>query len=188
MEPPLKRCKPRTRSSTLEGMTSRLLLALCSCAVLLLPIAAAAQRGRDDLEPRTDAYTLIVERAVDTLARGDAEGFKKLLSRNLIAETERELGRGKVDFIINERFIPFFSDLESLDSAAPTTSTRDAHGSKGIAVFRTFVNKEGLQKPFVIYVLDEDGKLVIGNLLLNKSMSDVLVPRSGQGGDQRRSK
>ena len=154
--------------------------ALILALMTVLVPRAFAQESSTDNEPRKDAYTVLVERAVNRLVDEDADGFKALLSRNLIAVTNRELGRGKIDFIIRERYIPFFSDFERLDTSANTTTTRDAHGSQGMAFFSSFTNTRGIQKPFVVYVLDEDGKLVVGNLLINKSMSDVVVPDPAQ--------
>jgi hypothetical protein len=44
---------------------------------------------------------------------------------------------------------------------------------KGIGFARSFTAQDGTDRFFVIFVLKEDGKLTIGNLLLNKTFADV---------------
>ena len=123
---------------------------------------------------QSDQYSLLVRQAVDLLVRADAAEFRKLLSPSLVARTESQLGAGGIDKIINEKFIPFFGGFVSLNSSAETLPTTDPLGHKGLALFYSFQTKDGVQRPFAIYVLDEDGRMVVGNLLLNTVMYDVI--------------
>jgi hypothetical protein len=116
----------------------------------------------------------LVEEAVDALAKRDGDRFRKLLSPSLIKRTEAAMGKGAIDTIIEERFIPFFSDFVALNDSVETIPTSDADGHKGLALFYSFRTEDGDQRPFAIYLLNEDDKLVVGNLLLNKLLYDVV--------------
>jgi hypothetical protein len=128
----------------------------------------------DDYRARPDKYSVLVEEAVDALVKEDAERFRKLLSPSLVKRTEAAMGRGAIDTIIKERFVPFFSDFAALTDAVETLPTRDADGHEGLALFRSFRTEDEEQRPFAIYLLNEDGKLVVGNLLLNKLLYDAV--------------
>jgi hypothetical protein len=129
-----------------------------------------------DYQARPDRYSVLVEQAVDALVKADADRFRELLSPSLVKRTEASLGEGAIDTIIKERFIPFFSDFSALNDAVETLPTSDADGHKGLALFRSFRTSEGEQRPFAMYLLNEDGRLVVGNLLLNKLLYDVVSP------------
>lgn len=128
----------------------------------------------DDYRARPDRYSVLVEQAVDALVKGDAARFRAMLSRSLVKRTEAAMGKGAIDTIIEQRFIPFFADFAALEDAVETLPTSDADGHAGLALFRSFRTESGAQRPFAIYLLNEDGKLVVGNLLLNKLLYDVV--------------
>jgi hypothetical protein len=75
--------------------------------------------------------------------------------------------------MIRQQFISFFSDFHHLSANVVTTKTTDADKHQGLAVFRSFLNDAGEERPFVVYVLEEDGKLVVGNILINKTLREV---------------
>ncbi len=130
--------------------------------------------AEDDYRARPDKYSVLVNEAVDALVKADADRFRNLLSPSLVKRTKATMGSGSIDTIIEQRFIPFFSDFEALNDAVETLPTSDADGHKGLVLFRSFTTEDGDQRPFAIYLLNEDGKLVVGNLLLNKLLYDVV--------------
>jgi hypothetical protein len=141
------------------------------------PIVAAqtaAPKGAGEYRSRSDEYSVLVRQAVDALVKDDAASFRKLLSPSLIKRTESAMGTGAIQTIIEQRFIPFFSDFYELNESVETIPTSDREGHKGLALFRSFRTEDGEDRPFAIYVLHEDGALVIGNLLLNKLLYDVV--------------
>lgn len=138
-----------------------------------------------DIGARADEYSAIVDTAIKALVSGDGAKFRALLSPGTIRREQR--GPAAIDTIINDRYIPFFKGFKRFSSTVNTLATRDIDGHKGLALCRSFyvdapVEKDGNgtkeeERFFVIYVLDEDGTLTIGNLLLNTKMSDLVRGR-----------
>ncbi len=151
------------------------LCALVACAVCPPLSAETPTPGVvDDYRARPDKYSVLVEDAVGALVKGDADSFRELLSPSLVKRTEATMGKGAIDTIIKERFVPFFDDFTAFTDAVETLPTRDTDGHEGLALFRSFRTEDGEQRPFAIYLLNEDGRLVVGNLLLNKLLYDVV--------------
>jgi hypothetical protein len=100
-----------------------------------------------------------------------------MLSQATIESENR--GAGALDTIIKSRFIPFFGDFTRLTDTVSTLPTHDAGNNPGLAIFRTFETTSGQEKPFVIYVINQRGNYVIGNLLINKTFEDIEGPVRG---------
>jgi|GEM_PF-1968738 len=155
-----------------------LLARVCAVMLSIQPLLVAAQttppKDSGDYQSRSDQYSVLVQQAVDALVKSDAVRFRKLLSPSLIKRTESAMGAGAIQTIIEQRFIPFFSDFYELNESVETIPTNDNEGHKGLALFRSFRTEDGEDRPFAIYILNEDGGLVVGNLLLNKLLYDVV--------------
>ena len=139
-----------------------------------------AESKRSSTQFSSDDYENLVEDAVRKLVRKDSEGFKKLLSPTMLGRSEKQLGSKAIEKIINERFIPFFSDFNHLEPNGTITKTKDVEGHEGSALYRYFLNEQKTERPFVFYILEEDGKLVVGNLLINKTMRDTSLAEQGR--------
>lgn len=146
------------------------LVAYLTCSTLLAEEQPNATPSPID---SSDSFESMEEKGIQALVRNEPEEFKALLSPAVIRRTNKQLGDGAIDKIIRERFIPFFADFSKLEPNVTSTSTTDADGNKGLAYFRVFQTEEGDQKSFVIYVLKEGDKLVIGNVLINKTFREV---------------
>lgn len=152
---------------------------LFSAAFVLLttPSASFADFGADSgkaevPQAMVTEYGAVADKAAEALVRGDAKAFKAMLSPGTIRMEQR--GPGAIDLIINERFIPFFQDYASPhleDQPFPTYRRIDS--VQGVGFARSFYTKDGGERFYVIFVLKEDGKLTIGNLLLDKKLADV---------------
>lgn len=123
------------------------------------------------LAGRPDLYSAVVDEAVDCLKKGDAECFRSILSKDAVSGESG--GADAVNTIIKTRFIPFFADCIALTDTVTTIPTWDSSRNSGLAFFRTCETSSGVEKPFVIYVINQKGSLVVGNLLLNKTLQDV---------------
>jgi len=145
-----------------------------SVAAPPLPTPTTAPQQKATIPARSDPYGEVVRQSIEALVKGDAAAFRKLLSPSLIKRTEAQLGTGSIDTIIKVKFIPFFKGYVSLNESGETLPTKDALGHKGLALFYSFLNTDDEQRPFAIYVLYEDGKWVVGNLLLNTLRIDVV--------------
>lgn len=127
----------------------------------------------DPKEFSSKDYQDVFDKAIHALVNNEPSEFKELLSPDLIDRSEKTLGDGAVDEMITGKFIPFFADYDKLDPNITETSTTDVHGNRGIAYFRVFLTDSGGQKAFAVYVLNENEKLVIGNLVINKTFREI---------------
>lgn len=164
-------------------ITKRLLVSLCACFSLVcafsltLTQAARAEFGADSGKAEVPSsmaaeYGAFADKAVEALVKGDARAFKAMLSPGTIRMEQR--GAGAIDLIINERFIPFFQGYVKphlVDQPFPTYRRID--GVKGVGFARSFYVSDGSERFYVIFILKEDGRLVVGNLLLDKKLADV---------------
>lgn len=143
------------------------------CAGSLPLYSFASAEGEKIGKFSSDNYQEFVETAVRILAKGDERGLRKLLSPSMMSRSESELGKAKVDLMIRQQFLGFFEDFHHLSANVHSTKTYDAEKRPGLAIFRSFLNEEGEEKPFVMYVIEENDELVVGNILINKTLRDV---------------
>ena len=148
------------------------LIVWCSSSIWVPePLSTACAQSKHTFS--SDDYEGFVDDVVRLLAQGKEAEFRELLSPSLMKRSLKELGKEKVDLMIRQQFIGFFSDFHHLSANVVTTKTTDADEHRGLAVFRSFLNESGEERPFVVYVLEEDGKLVVGNILINKTLREV---------------
>jgi len=117
-------------------------------------------------------YGAFANKAVEALVKGDGKVFRAMLSPGTIRMEQR--GKGAIDTIINERFVPFFDGFVKphlVDQPFPTYRRID--GVKGVGFARSFYVSDGSERFYVIFILKEDDKLTVGNLLLDKKLADV---------------
>jgi len=117
-------------------------------------------------------YGAFADKAVDALVKGDGKAFRAMLSPGTIRMEQR--GKNAIDMIIYERFIPFFDGFVKahlVDQPFPTYRRID--GVKGVGFARSFYVSDGSERFYVIFILQEDGRLTVGNLLLDKKLADV---------------
>jgi hypothetical protein len=119
-------------------------------------------------------YGAFADKAIDSLVKGDGKAFLAMLSPGTITMEQR--GKGAIDMIIYERFIPFFDGFVKphlIDQPFPTYRRID--GAKGVGFARSFYVSDGSERFYVIFILKEkkDGRLSVGNLLLDKKLADV---------------
>jgi hypothetical protein len=143
--------------------------------IFLVPLSSVvAENSRKSVgQFSSDDYQELVEKAVRLLAQGQSEEFRALLSPSMLRRSEKQLGETVIETIIKERYVPFFKTFHHFNPTVASMKTSDADGHRGVAVFRTFVDQVDQERPFVVYVLEEEGELVVGNLLINKTMRDV---------------
>lgn len=117
-------------------------------------------------------YGAFADKAVETLVKGDGKAFREMLSPGTIRMEQR--GKGAIDTIIYERFIPFFDGFVKPHLVAqPFPTYRRIDGVTGVGFARSFYLSDGSERFYVIFVLKEDGRLTVGNLLLDKKLADV---------------
>jgi hypothetical protein len=130
----------------------------------------------DRLGARSDPYSRTFDKAISALVAGDSGKFRALLTPTTVLSETR--GPGAIDMVIQDKFIPFFSDFDRLTDSIATMPTFDSAGGTGIAIARSFITKSGAKKSFIIYLIGEDPPKV-GNLLLNVT-EDYLLKNKGK--------
>lgn len=140
----------------------------CACE----PNKSNAVSEEDRLGARSDRYSRVFDQAISALVEGDAARFRALLSSTTVLNESR--GPGAIDAIISDRFIPFFEGFVELTNSVTTLPTYDAAGNSGLAIARSFTTEGGERKSFVIYIISEKDRMVVGNLLLNMTDKQLL--------------
>lgn len=116
-------------------------------------------------------YGQVADRAIEALIKGDAKTFKSMLSPVTMRMEQR--GANAIDLIISDRFIPFFSDYLKPGTSDQTFPTyRRLDNVNGVGFARSFLARDASERFFVIFILEEGGAPVVGNLMLNKKYSD----------------
>ena len=133
-------------------------------------------REEDRVGARSDEYSRVFDRAITCLIQRDAGCFRGLLSQFTISQETR--GPGAIDLIIQDRYIPYFSDFERLTDRVGTVPSYDAAGNTGFAICRGFTTTDKKEKFFVLYVVQEKDKYRVGNLLLDTKMEQIVKGKS----------
>jgi hypothetical protein len=158
------------------------LVSACAAFAIALTLAlshrcAFAEFGADSGKAEVPVsmaqeYGAFADKAVDALVKGDGKAFRAMLSPGTIRMEQR--GKGAIDMIIYERFIPFFDGFVKPHlEDQPFPTYRRIDGVKGVGFARSFYLSDGSERFYVIFVLREDERLTVGNLLLDKKLADV---------------
>jgi len=118
---------------------------------------------------KAGAYSGLIEEAAAALAAGDVAHFRQLLSPNLV----RSNGAERIDAVIQAQMLPFFAGYRGFGNQTTILNTSDQFGSEGLSFYKTVVGADGAERPVVIYVVEEDGRPVVANLLVNTSYADL---------------
>jgi len=129
-------------------------------------------REEDRVGARSDEYSRVFDRAVTCLIQKDSGCFRGLLSQFTVSQETR--GPGAVDLIIQDRYIPYFSDFERLSDRVATVPSFDGAGNTGFAICRSFLTADKREKFFVVYVVKERENYRVGNLLLDTKMEQIV--------------
>jgi len=165
----------RKRRTFLLSLATSLVVAVVMQSVFL-PSAQAdfgADSGKAEVPAAmAEEYGAFADKAVETLEKGDGKAFRAMLSPGTIRMEQR--GKGAIDMIINERFIPFFEGFakQHLEDQ-PFPTYRRIDNVTGVGFARSFYVADGGERFYVIFILNEDGRLTVGNLLLDKKLADV---------------
>jgi hypothetical protein len=139
-------------------------------------------REEDRLGARSDEYSRAFDTAISALVHADAATFRSILSSTTTLNETR--GPGAIDAVIQTRYIPFFGDFAELTDSITTVPTYDAAGHQGLAMARSFSTTGGEQRSFVIYLVKEKNRVLIGNLLLNVTGEDLLKQKAAKGSSE----
>jgi hypothetical protein len=116
-----------------------------------------------EMAEKSAPFRAVADEFIAAAAAGDAAKAERMISQRLVARAGRDVVREN----IAARVLPFFADLRSVARSVTVANTTDAFGASGFAYYMYMVPAAGAQRPFVIYVLDEGGRLVVANILVD---------------------
>ncbi len=139
-----------------------------------VPVAAQADdpaSPADDpaLHERAKPYMDFADQILAAITTGQSGALRASLSPSTLASWMPE----DVDLFVDKIVMPYFADYASPVNeqwVAPTTAPA---GFTGFAFYRSFTTTDGRTKPYVLYVLEEDGRTVVGNLLVGRTFQDM---------------
>lgn len=140
-------------------------LALCAGAMLLTPAHAqsAAEVASDlrmaqEAAPMRAAADAFVARAL----AGERDAALAMLSPTLVAR----MGPDAVARALDAQILPFFQRGRQVGRSTTVTRTTDAAGSSGFAFYQWLEPRDGgAARPFTLYVVREQGRLVVANIV-----------------------
>jgi hypothetical protein len=118
---------------------------------------------------KADEYAGLLEQALTVLAEGRSADFKRFLSPSLVARS----GESAIDAQLRAQMLPFFAGYQGLGDQSIVAPATDAAGNEGLSFYKTIVGADGIERPFVIYIVEEAGQPVIANLLVNTTYEDL---------------
>jgi hypothetical protein len=157
-----------------------LAVATAAASVLLVSPPGGGGQARGQVPPRfemsvqQDAFRSIVDEFVAAAARGDGAKAAHMLT---LAGTAKAGPDGVERFLAGE-VLPFF--LEFKEMARSVTVTRTAEVT-GFAFYMYMVTKAGEFRPFVIYMIEEDGAKRVANVLVDRFVENRHCARVSGG-------
>jgi hypothetical protein len=155
-------------------------LALASAGISFgLGHAPATGQSREappafEMSAQQGAFRRIADEFMAAAAAGDAMRTARLLSPSVAART----GQAGVDRFLAGEVLPFFAQFKEV--AASVTVTRTAEVT-GFAFYMYMVSKAGELRPFVIYVIEEDGAKMVANVLVDRLVEGRHCMRADAG-------
>jgi hypothetical protein len=154
-----------------------LLLAALGPAILLLPghdpVASAQEQssaaGDLAMQARAEPYIAFADQILAAVTTRQSGALRASLSPSTLSEWSGE----DVDLFVDKIVMPFFADYATPVAEQWIAPTTHPAGFTGFAFYRSFTATDGRTKPYVLYVLEEDGRMVVGNLLVGKTFQDM---------------
>jgi len=151
----------------------RILATLCGFCVFLLSCATLAQQQGSmgdylEMEKASVPFRKFADGWIVTARNGDMAAAERAISPNLTARVGAEVVKRN----LTDKVMPFFAAAKDVGKSVTITQTTDGFGSRGFAYYMYIVPASGPQRPFVLYVVDEKGKMVVANILVDHHVPD----------------
>jgi len=121
-----------------------------------------------DMQMQAGLYHALAEEVLRGLMQGHAAPLRSYFSTNFL----NQIGIQAFEQVCAELLLPFFVTASALGQSSTITYTTDAFGNTGFAFYRT-VKEDTTEKPFIIYMVEENGRIVVANLVINKTYADM---------------
>src|SRR5215470_16013878 len=110
--------------------------------------------------PERESFRQVAEEFIAAAASGDMAKMTRMVSPDVVTRT----GREAVERYLADNVLPFFAQFK--ETGRSTTITRTAE-VPGFVFHMYMVSKTDQLRPFVIYVVEENGAQVVVNILLD---------------------
>ncbi len=121
-----------------------------------------------DMEAQSAPFRAYADQWIALARTGDVAALEKTISANMTAR----VGADAIRRNLTDKVVPFFAAAGSIGRSVTITQTTDAFGSRGFAYYMYIVGKSGAQRAFVLYVVDENGRMVVANILTDHLVED----------------
>jgi len=157
-------------------MIGILFAGLCP-AILLLPgharVALAQEQSVAAVDPAMQEaakpYIAFADQILAAVTTDQSGALRASLSPSTLSAWSAE----DVDLFVDKIVMPFFADYAAPVDEQWIAPTTHPAGFAGFAFYRSFTTKDGRTKSYVLYVLEEDGRMVVGNLLVGKTFEEM---------------
>lgn len=146
---------------------------LLFCGALLIFLSACNNQRAPVKNFSSDQYRAFFDKALNALVNNEPEELEALMSEGLKKRSQSELSQEQFVRFLNEHLIAFFSDFKKLDPAVTSTITADADGNPGFAFYRVFMTNDLIDKAFAVYIVEEQGQLKLGNIVVGKTYREM---------------
>jgi hypothetical protein len=138
-----------------------LTLALLMPASAQLPKRAPAQGAPGfEMSAQQEVFRRIADEFIAAAAAGDEGRTTQMLSPTIAAR----VGREAVARFLSGEVLPFFAPFKEAAGSVTVTRTSDA---VGFVFYMHMVSRADEYRPFVIYVIEEEGAKVVANVLVD---------------------
>lgn len=121
-----------------------------------------------DMQENAQPYEQLAKEVINQLIKGDIDGLRENFSPNFL----NQIGSETFEKVCAEIIMPFFADAQALGNSSTVTHTTNSFGNTGFAFYWT-VMTNAEEKPFIIYMVWEDTRIVVANLVVNKTYADM---------------
>ncbi len=119
-------------------------------------------------------FRKVAEEFIYLAQKSDKSALKELITVGV----KKQSGDTVLEEFLSTKIIPFFKESKSIDKSFTTTYTTDSFGNKGFAFYMYLPPKAPnvSRSPFVIYVVKENGRFAIANVLVNSFVKNRHLP------------
>jgi hypothetical protein len=157
--------KPPTlpSASALPALACAAMAALIAWGPGAGPAVGQARQGEPNFEMATQErpFRSVAEAFITAAAAGNRRKLAGMLSPTIVAQS----GADAVERFLAGEVLPFFAPYKELAHSVSVTRTADV---RGFAFYMYMVSTMDELRPFVIYVIEEDGAKVVANVLVDR--------------------
>jgi hypothetical protein len=109
-----------------------------------------------------ESFRQVAEEFIAAAAAGDMAKMTRMISPEIVTRTG---GREAVERYLADNVLPFFAQFKETGRSTTITRTADM---PGFVFYMYIVSKADQLRPFVIFVIEENGAKVVANILPDK--------------------